>query len=562
MTMIGKVLEGRWLGTHVIFGLMALVLFIFPLLRLLVLSVTAEDGSWNVEAYRYLLSDERAMTAIVNTLYISVFSAILSSLLGTVIAFLVGYTNIRYKKIIEALVFLPFVIPAYVMTISWTGLTAPNGGLTLLLKGLGLSPIDLYTPGGIIAMLGICHMSVVYVTVIHRLRQISMEVDWAARASGSSIWRVLWSIDLPMTSSAIASGAVLAFLADIDNFAVPAFLGISSNIPVLSTYIYEKVISFGPDSFTYGAVLSVVLSVIALAGTLLAAGLGKTSVAAESHRDEVEPRISLSRSYRIVVEWVVLCFLVGISIIPFCYMAISALLNTFVFSLRMEDMTLDNYRFVFTNDGVREAALNSLFMSGVGTLGCLLLGTIIAYGVVRKRNAMARFVEQMAGVTYSVPGIVLALALIFYWSQPLPGVNTGLYGSYTILILGYITRYMVVQIKNSASAMQSMSEAAEEAALVSGSTVFHMWRKIIIPQLALPALSGSFFIFLSAFTELTMSSVMASTDTRTIGLTIFNLQQAGDYSLAAAVSSVILAIMILGCILRLLTEHKNKKRSA
>ena len=59
-----------------------------------------------------------------------------------------------------------------------------------------------------------------------------------------------------------------------------------------------------------------------------------------------------------------------------------------------------------------------------------------------------------------------------------------------------------------------------------------------------------------------MSSVMASTDTRTIGLTIFNLQQAGDYSLAAAVSSVILAIMILGCILRLLTEHKNKKRSA
>lgn len=60
------------------------------------------------------------------------------------------------------------------------------------------------------------------------------------------------------------------------------------------------------------------------------------------------------------------------------------------------------------------------------------------------------------------------------------------------------------------------------------------------------------FIFLSAFTELTMSSVMASTDTKTIGLTIFNLQQAGDYSLAAAVSSVILIVMMIGSLLRLL----------
>lgn len=355
-----------------------------------------------------------------------------------------------------------------------------------------------------------------------------------------------------MAASAISGGGVLAFLADIDNFAVPAFLGISSNIPVLSTYIYEKVISFGPGSFEYGAVLSVVLSVIALSGTLLAARLGKAVGEEESHHAENEARIILKRPIRHGVEWMVLVFLLSISVIPFCYMAVSALLKTFTFSLRMEDMTWDNYRFVLTNDGVREAAWNSLCMAGMGTLLCLLLGTWVAYHVVRRGNRMAIFVEQMAGMTYSVPGIVLALALIFYWSQPLPGLHTGLYGSYTILILGYVTRYMVVQIKNSAAAMQSMSRSAEEAAMVAGSSVFHMWIRIIIPQLAWPALSGSFFIFLSAFTELTMSSVMASTDTKTIGLTIFNLQQAGDYSLAAAVSSFILVVMMIGSLLRLL----------
>ena len=52
----------------------------------------------------------------------------------------------------------------------------------------------------------------------------------------------------------------------IDNFSVPAFLGISSGIPVLSTYIYEKAIGFGPNAFPLAAALSLILSLIAVAG--------------------------------------------------------------------------------------------------------------------------------------------------------------------------------------------------------------------------------------------------------------------------------------------------------
>lgn len=545
-------------GGSVLFAVLAVLLFVFPLIRLILLSLTAEDGSLSAAQYEALLQDPRAGAAIFNTIYISVSAAAISAVCGTATAFLTAYTNIRYKKLIEGLVFLPFVIPAYVMTISWTGLTSSGGALTMLLAAAGLPALDLYTPGGIIAMLGICHMSVVHVTVIHRLRKIPVEADWAARTSGCSPWSAVRKVDIPMAAPAIASGAVLAFLADVDNFAVPAFLGISSNIPVLSTYIYEKVISFGPDSFAYGAVLSVVLSVIALAGTLIAARLGGRTDTGEGGRESRDVRIAFSPAVRRTVEIATAGALIFFSVVPFCYMAVSALLRTFNFSLDPADMTLENYAFVFTNDGIREAALNSLFMAGLGTAACLVLGTIIAYGIVRSKNRAARFLEGCASMTYSVPGIVLALALIFYWSQPVPGVTTGLYGSYTILILGYATRYMIVQIKNSATAMASMSAAAEEAALVSGSSFLRMWVKIIVPQLAAPALAGSFFIFLSAFTELTMSSVMSSASTKTIGLAIFNLQQAGDYSLAAAVSSVILAVMILCCAVRWAFEKRKQ----
>jgi iron(III) transport system permease protein len=182
-------------------------------------------------------------------------------------------------------------------------------------------------------------------------------------------------------------------------------------------------------------------------------------------------------------------------------------------------------------------------MSGVASIVCLVLGTLIAYMSIRKKSKVASFLNQSASITYSVPGIVLALALIFYWSQPLPGINTGLYGTFTIIILGYITRYMIIQIRNSSAAFLSVAEATEQAALASGSNKVTLWTKIIMPQLAIPALAGTFFIFLSAFTELTMSSIMASASTKTIGLQIFNLQQAGDYNLAAALSAVIVLFM-------------------
>lgn len=522
------------------FAAAALVLFVLPMARLLLLSLQTGDGAWTLDQYAALLADRRAYAAIGNTLYISLAASAISAAGGVVTAFLVGYTNIRYKHVIEILVFLPFVIPAYVITLSWTGLTASSGALTLVLARLGLAPLDLYSVGGIIAMLGICHMSVVYATVIHTLRKLPLETGWAARASGCPVWRSLLRIDLPMVMPAVAGGTVLAFLADIDNFAVPAFLGISADIPVLSTYIYERIISFGPSSFTYGAVLSVVLALIALAASVLSVLLGRRQRVLESSREDLSVRVALAPAVRRTVELSSVVLLTLFSIVPCLYMAVSALLKGFVFSLDPAAMTLDNYRFAFTNEGIRDAALNSLFMAGTATVICLLAGTLIAYVLVRRKSRTALFLNQCAAMTYSVPGIVLALALIFYWNQPVPGLTTGLYGTYTIIIIGYVTRYMILQIKNSAAAFLYVAEASEQAARVAGSTWWRLWRRIILPQLLAPALSGAFFIFLSSLTELTMSSVMSSASTKTIGLAIFNLQQAGDYSLAAAVSAVII----------------------
>ena len=100
-----------------------------------------------------------------------------------------------------------------------------------------------------------------------------------------------------------------------------------------------------------------------------------------------------------------------------------------------------------------------------------------------------------------------------------------------ILIISYITRYLILQVKGSTTAILAVDPALEEAGRVSGASKFRLWKKIMIPLLSKQVLSSAFLIFMAALTELTLSSMLAAAGTKTIGLTIFNYQQAGSLSL-------------------------------
>lgn len=523
----------------------ALFLFVLPVLRLFLMSFS-DDTGWTLSHYVSLLHDERAALAFRNTLLSAVSAAAVSTAGGVWFAFLIAYTNVRFKKVMEMLVLLPFLIPAYVITLSWTELCIPAGSLNMLLKAVGLPEIDLYSMGGIIAMLGICHIPLVYINVIHMLRKIPPETEWAARASGYTVWQTMRKINLAQVMPAVMGGTVLAFLADIDNFAIPAFLGISSGIPVLSTYIYEKVISMDPNAFYYSAALSVVLSILALSGTAAETFFSRRRSFSESMKEDYSIRIPLSSSVKTLTEWTCLAGLICFSIIPLAYMALSACLDSYTFTFSFDHMSGENYLFILTNDGIRQAAENSLWLAAVSTAVCLVAGTAVAYRKVRGHATASVLIEKCASMTYAIPGIVLALALIFHWVHPLPGIQTPLYGTYTILVLGYVTRYLILQIKGSSLALLSVDPSMEEAARISGSSSVRLWIRVMLPLLAAPVLSSAFFIFISSLTELTLSSIMSSYSTKTIGLAIFNLQQSGDYGLAAAFSSVILLFIAAG----------------
>ena len=105
------------------------------------------------------------------------------------------------------------------------------------------------------------------------------------------------------------------------------------------------------------------------------------------------------------------------------------------------------------------------------------------------------------------------------------------------------------------SDLMSVNPELEEAVRACGRGKRALWQQVLLPMLVRPILSGSFLIFVSSLTELTLSSMLASAGTKTIGLTIFNFQQSGDYNLSAAMSAVIVVMVLVA-----LKPAEKKKR--
>ncbi|MEI3281638.1 MAG: ABC transporter permease subunit [Enterocloster sp.] len=145
---------------------------------------------------------------------------------GSGLALAAAYTNIKRKRLLELLVLLPFIIPSYIITLSWSGFL--SGIVNQILEAIGIGPVNIYSIGSILVEIGICNTPIVYMSVIHMLRRIPKDLEWASRACGFGLSYTLIHVDLVQVLPSIIAGGLLAFLSAIDNFSVPAFLGISS----------------------------------------------------------------------------------------------------------------------------------------------------------------------------------------------------------------------------------------------------------------------------------------------------------------------------------------------
>lgn len=521
------------------------LLTVTPMVQLL-LTAFAPFGERPAAVFSEVMQRSSTWTATWHSLYTGVLATLLSLVLGGVFAVLVVLSDIRGKAALVFAFMLPMMIPPQVTALSWLQLFGPASPL---LNTLGLapplgSPQPLYSAEGIALLMGVQHAPLVFLTLRAQLLQLPASLFEAAQINGASTRQLTLTMILPLMRGGLISAAVLAFVSALGNFGIPAMLGIPVSYYVLPTLIYQQMAGFGNDVLASVAALAILIGVLALAGVVWQHRLLKRSRFALLGLGEKPPQFTLKRR-RLVVEIALWSMLAVILFAPLVALLVSSLVPALGVKLTTETATLAAYAEMFGRQSATlRAFANSLTLAVATGVILMVLSVLTAY-LTATRQRLQGLVTAAVDLPYALPGIVLSIACILLFVKPLPIINVTLYGTLGIILVAYLMRFFAVALKPTLAAFAQLDMHLEQAAQLAGATPLQRLRDIVLP-LVLPAVAaGGILVFLIAVNELTVSALLWSAGNETVGVMIFNLDEGGDSVLAAAVSVIVVAMVLL-----------------
>jgi iron(III) transport system permease protein len=521
------------------------VVAVWPLGRLLSQAVLPE-GAPSLDLLSETLSSRAARRAAWHSLESSAVAAIGSVLLGGAFAVLVALTDLRAKAVLVFLFMLPTMIPPQVTALAWIQLTGPASPL---LGALGLAPPPgttnpIYSREGVMALLTIQHAPLAFLVLRAGLRAVPGEAVEAARVVGAGGGRVAREIVLPLVAPAVVAALGLAFVSALGNFGIPAMLGIPARYQTLPTLIWQRLSSFGPDMLPTVAALSIAVLGIAAAALAAQAVAARRLAVRGVSRPGAALAVPLGR-WRPAVEAGAWAVIAAILVLPLGALIAASLVPAYGVRLTPQTITLAAYEEVLLRQGATVRAFrNSGLLSVAAALILAGLAIPLAWLAVWRGRRAARALSAAAGMPYALPGIVLAIAVILTFLRPLPLIGVSIYATLWIILVAYLARFFALALGPVAAGFRQADPALEDAARVAGAGLGMRLATVVAPMMAPVAAAGAILVFLTAFNELTVSALLWSAGTETVGVQVFNLEDGGYTTLASAMAVATVAVIV------------------
>ncbi|HVO01347.1 MAG TPA: sulfate ABC transporter permease subunit CysT [Candidatus Cybelea sp.] len=211
------------------------------------------DGFWKV------VTAPRVLASLKLSFGASAIAAVVNAVFGLIVAWVLARYQFPLKRVVDALVDLPFALPTAVAGIALTALYAPNGWIGHLLAPLGLKIA--FTPAGIVVALIFIGLPFVVRTVQPVLLDLDREVEDAAASLGATRWQNFRLVILPSIFPALLTGFALAFARAVGEYGSVIF--IAGNMPMKSE-IAPLLIVTKLEQFDYAgaAAIAVVMLVV------------------------------------------------------------------------------------------------------------------------------------------------------------------------------------------------------------------------------------------------------------------------------------------------------------
>lgn len=258
MSQRSRVLPGFGLSLGFTLAYVSLIVLI-PLSAVFIRSLgIGWDGLWEI------LTSER----ILKSLQLSFSAALIAALVNVIFGLLFAWCLVRYsfpgKRIVDALVDLPFALPTAVAGIALTSLYAPTGWIGQYLEPLGIQVA--YTPIGITLALIFIGLPFVVRTVQPVLSDIESELEEAASALGANRWQTITKVLLPILFPALLTGFALAFARGVGEYGSVIF--IAGNQPY-KTEIAPLMIISRLEEYDYAGATTIAVVMLVLSFAIL-----------------------------------------------------------------------------------------------------------------------------------------------------------------------------------------------------------------------------------------------------------------------------------------------------
>ncbi|HEY8370731.1 MAG TPA: iron ABC transporter permease [Thermodesulfobacteriota bacterium] len=497
------------------------------------------EGAFTLANFREILSP-RYLEALKNTLVLGASAAVLCTVVGTALAWLVFRTDLPGRRLLAVLVTSTFYFPSFLTAEAWGILLAPKSGLlnnlgrTLL---PGFDGINIYSLAGMIWVTALAYVPYTFLFLAGPFQSMDPALEEAASMSGASRARTVFTVTLPLVSYAILSGALLTFILAVGLFGVPAIIGMPAQIYVLVTQIYS-LLEFYPSNYQVAAALAVLLMGVTVAAVWLQRFItgrrSHTTITGKGYRPRPFP---LGR-----LRWIAFGLCVGYFVLavllPTLALLYVSLQRFYTGTLDFSRFTLHNYReILFVYPITWRAFRNSLVLSAGGATVAIALSALVSYMVVRGRMRARGLLETLTMLPAAVPGLVISVGLL--WAY----VRSPIYGTIVILLVSYVTHYLPQGFRVVSSNLVQMDNALEESARVSGASWLRTLKDIVLP-LVRPALaSGWLLLFVAFFRELSSAVLLYSHGNEVLSVAIWDLHQNGNLGMLAALAVLMLLVV-------------------
>lgn len=508
-----------------------LILFVmYPLIKVVVQSVINNQGKVSIEGIREILRNKYYFVCLFNSFRLAVTVAVISTIVGYILAFAMTKVNIPLKGVFKNLVIIPMISPPFILALSMIFLFGRQGVITRQL--LGIRDFSIFGLKGLVAAETIEGIPIAFLSISAMLENMDPAVEDAAVSLGAERLHVFRTVTLPLSLSGLASAFLLVMIESLTDFGNPIVLG--GNYNVLSVSIYSEMTNF------YNLTSASILSLMLLIPTILLFIIQRYYISRRSYitvtgKPSYQGKLIMDKQ-TVKIFFTFCALFAAIIVTLFGIVIFGSFTNTWGVNL---SLTLKHYKYAFALGF--DSLKNSLEISLISAIVGGLLGVIIAFLIIRESFFGKKIMESLTLLTYTIPGIVVGVGYVLAFNKPPISIN----GTGLILFIALLFRNIPVAVESGISTLLQIDPSIEDASTTLGASAFTTFRKITLPLLSSPLLSGMIYEFVRAMTATSSVILLVSARWMLMPVVMYSNIEAGDFATASAQVTVMLVIILV-----------------